>query len=431
MVHFGIVTPPLAGHINALTALAVTLVERGHRVTLLGPLDARRWLADDRIGFHAIARDTHPEGALQDDTSRMGRLRGLFGVRGMIADLARLTDAVCRDVPPAIDRLGLDALIVDQLEPGGAVAAMTAGVPYVTVATGLHVNREPNVPPPFVGWGFDPTEHGRWKVRGAYRVSDRLMAPIGDVLERHCRANGLPVQRDGAAFVSPTLDLLQAVPTLDYPRDALGPATHYVGPLRRLRNESFAELDELGRERPLAFASLGTLQGAREGLLSRIAAACDDCGLDLVIVHCGLLDAARAERLGRRRNAGTTLVRDFVPQAAVLARADVAIVHGGFNTVLDALASRTRLVVVPLAFEQPAIAARIERAGVGARLSPHWAGRARIARAIQRVMDDDAIDARLDAVASDIEAAGGAERAADLIEAALSPVERPRRMEPA
>ena len=431
MVHFGIVTPPLAGHINALTALAVTLVERGYRVTLLGPLDARRWLADDRIGFHAIARDTHPKGALQDDTSRMGRLRGLFGVRGMIADLARLTDAVCRDVPPAIDRLGLDALIVDQLEPGGAVAAMTAGVPYVTVATGLHVNREPNVPPPFVGWGFDPTEHGRWKVRGAYRVADRLMAPIGDVLERHCRANGLPVQRDGAAFVSPTLDLLQAVPTLDYPRDALGPATHYVGPLRRLRNESFAELDELGRERPLAFASLGTLQGAREGLLSRIATACDDCRLDLVIVHCGLLDAARAERLGRRRNAGTTLVRDFVPQTTVLARADVAIVHGGFNTVLDALAARTRLVVVPLAFEQPAIAARIERAGVGARLSPHWAGRARIARAIQRVINDDAIDARLDAVASDIEAAGGAERAADLIEAALSPVERPRRMEPA
>ena len=429
--HLAIVAPPLAGHVNALSALALALIERGHRVTLLGPADAARWLSDPRVGFHAIARDTHPEGAMRADERRMGRLRGLLGVPRMIRDLAALTDAVCRDVPSAIEALGIDALIVDQLEPGGALAARIAGVPYASVATGLHVNREPAVPPPFVGWDYDPTERGEWKARGAYRVADRLMAPIGDVLERHARAHGLPPVRDGADLLSPLADILQCPRSLDFPRQALSGATHHVGPLRRPDPRAMPELDGLGGDRPLAFASLGTLQGAREGLLRRIARACAAEALDLVVVHCGLLDARRAARLGERPpGSGTTIVRDFVPQRAVLARADLAVVHGGFNTVLDALEARTRLVVMPLAFEQPAIAARVERAGVGRRLSAHASGTGTIRRAIRDVLDDEAMPGRLDAIARDIETAGGVERAADLVEAILSaePVarERPR-----
>ena len=419
MAHFAIVTPPLAGHVNALAALAVTLIERGHAVTLFGPIDVRERIPDPRIGFAALGKDSHPAGALARDERRMGRLLGLLRVPAMIRDLARLTDAVCRDAPGLIERLGVDALIVDQLEPGGAVAAETAGVPYATVATGLHVNREEDVPPPFVGWAYDPSERGRWKVRGAYRVSDRMMAPIGDVLAHHCRANGLPVHRDAADLLSPRADLLQAVPSIDYPRRTLSPATRYVGPLRRPDDRTLPELDALGRDRPLAFASLGTLQGAREGLLRRIASACDTLGLDLVLVHCGLLHPDRARRIEMRRGEGRTIVRDFVPQRAVLERADVAILHGGFNTILDALAARTPPVVLPLAFEQPAIAARIERAGVGRRLSPSFATERSLRAAIEGLLRDDDVAARVDVVAREIESAGGVELAADLVEGLL------------
>ena len=411
MSHFAIVTPPLAGHINALSALALELIGRGHRVTLVGPADAGRWLTDERIGFHVIGRDTHPAGTDRAETGRMGRLAGLFGVPRMIRDLARMTDMICREAPAALDAIGADAVIADQLEPGGALVAEAAGLPLVTVATGLHVNAEPRVPPPFVGWRYDPTEYGEWKVRGAYRVSDRMMAPIGDVLERHCRKNGLPVRRDASEWVSDRLDLLQAVRSIDYPRAALPASTHYVGPLRRRDPRTFPPLDELGKDRPLAFVSLGTLQGSRAGLLKRIARAVIDCDLDLVLVHCGGLSEAEVATFPQR-----AIVRDFVPQRAVLERADVAVLHGGFNTVLDALAARTRIVVLPLAFEQPAIAARLERAEVGRKLSPHLATRRSIARAIRDVTADEGMPQRIGRVAADIEGAGGAGRAADLIE---------------
>ena len=411
MAHFAIITPPLAGHINALSALALELIGRGHRATLVGPADAGRWLSDERIGFHIIGRESHPPGATAAETARMGKLAGLFGVPGMIRDLARMTDMICREAPAAFAALGVDAVISDQLEPGGALAAEVAGLPLVTVATGLHVNAEPKVPPPFVGWRYDASERGEWRVRGAYRVADRMMAPIGDVLERHCCKNDLPVRRNAREWVSHQLDLLQCVGSIDYPREALPNTTHYVGPLRSPDPRTFEPLDHLGRERPLAFVSVGTLQGSRAGLLRRIARAVVDCDLDLVLVHCGLLSEKEVATLPRR-----AVVRDFVPQRAVLERADIAVLHGGFNTVLDALAARTRIVVLPLAFEQPAIAARLERAGVGRKVSPHFATRRTLRGAIRNVTADETMAARVGAIARDVVAAGGAPRAADLIE---------------
>ena len=418
MARIAIMTPPLAGHLGALSALAGRLIDRGHELTLIGPADAKRWLRDERIGFHAIGAGSHPPGALARDAKRMGRLQGLLGVPGMIRDLAALTELHCREAPGALRAIGADAAIVDQLEPGGAVAALAAGVPYSTVATGLHVNKERLVPPPFVGWRYDPTERGAWKVRGAYRVSDRLMAPIGDALQRWCTRYGLPPARDAADLVSPLCDMTQGVPLIDYPRASLPRTFHYVGPLRSPATEAFPDLDRLDPSRPLAFCSLGTLQGGRERLLRRIGLAALDEGCSVVLVHCGGLDAG-AERALADEMGPNALVRDFVPQRAVLARANLAVVHGGFNTVLDALSHRTPMVVLPLAFEQPAIAARLERAGVAERLTPQLATRGRLRQAIRRVRDAPGIDERLGAVAGEIEAASGAERAADLVETIL------------
>jgi zeaxanthin glucosyltransferase len=45
--------------------------------------------------------------------------------------------------------------------------------------------------------------------------------------------------------------------------------------------------------RPFVFASLGTLQGQRFGLFRRIAKACRRLDAQLLVAHCGGLDAAR------------------------------------------------------------------------------------------------------------------------------------------
>ena len=425
MAHFAIVTPPLVGHLNALQALGTVLVARGHRVTLVGPEDARRW-AWPAIGFEALGADTHPRGHVEAVSRRMGRLIGPLGLPSMIAGLAHDTAMVCRELPAAVERLGVDALIVDQLEPGGGVVAQGLGLPYMSVACALPIERDPDVPPVFVGWSYDPSSQGRWRNRGGHRVADRMMRGQHRALGAAARRFGLPPRERPSDWISPVLSVAQTVPSLDFPRRDPPPNLHHVGPLRVPEDRAFP-IERDGR--PLVFASLGTLQGARHRLFKAIAGAARDADVQLVMVHCGRLTAEQVAALPGLGEPGGPIVTDFVPQRAVLEEADLAVLHGGLNTVLDALAHQVPMVVLPLAFEQPAIAARLERAGVARRLSPWstgWGGgrHDNIVTAMERILNDRSMPRRLLALRREIAAAGGAERAADLAEAALLGMER-------
>ena len=439
MAHFAIVTPPLVSHLNACQALGRTLVRRGHRVTVIGVEDARPLVWPD-IGFHAIGAATHPPGHVARMTRRMGRLVGPLGLPAMLRGLAADTDMVCRELPAALEKLGVDALIADQMEPGGGIVASALDLPYMSIACALPVERDVDVPPVFLGWKYDPSRQGRARNRGGHRVTDAIMRRHQAVIERHARRFGLD-ERNGskekygrqADWLSRTLSVAQTVETLDFPRAKPPKHLFHVGPLRVHDPRVFkpASSQEGGWERdgrPLVFASLGTLQGARERLFRAIAGAARDLDVQLVMVHCGRLSERQVRRLP---GYGTPdlHVTDFVPQGAVLDMADAAILHGGLNTVLDAAARAVPMVVMPLAFEQPAIATRLVRAGVAERVSAWWTGHGggrhhNLAHAIDKIMHDPTARERLAALKTEIVKAGGAERAADLAEERLLGIDR-------
>jgi zeaxanthin glucosyltransferase len=102
-----------------------------------------------------------------------------------------------------------------------------------------------------------------------------------------------------------------------------------------------------------------------------------------------------------------------VPQRAVLAKAALAVTHAGFNTVLDALEFGVPLIAIPLAFEQPATAARIRHAGVGEVVPPRIRARA-LSKVMARVLSASAYRERVDLVRAQIGQAGGVQAAADL-----------------
>ncbi|MEO3956543.1 nucleotide disphospho-sugar-binding domain-containing protein, partial [Chromobacterium piscinae] len=122
--------------------------------------------------------------------------------------------------------------------------------------------------------------------------------------------------------------------------------------------------------------------------------------------HCGGLSDFQARKLLR---AGAAQVTDFVDQRAALAQADVAITHGGLNTVLDAVAQSTPLLAIPLAFDQPGIAARLAHHGLGIRASRFYTSH-QIARRLRRLLDDRAIKQRMSRLQPQLAACGGVER---------------------
>lgn len=403
----------MPGHFNPLLALAGTLRSRGHRTTFVGQEDARKLVRGEGIGFAAVGKASHPAGSLDARIGRMARLNGVFGMRGMIRDVAKLTDMLCREAPGALREIGADAVIADQMEAAGGLVAEHLRLPFVTTATGLQINREPGVPPPYVPWAHQPGERGEKRNRGGYRVSDWLMGGVGDVIEHHSRRFGLGPRRLAEECFSPFAQLAQAVPAIDFPRSELPGSFHYLGPFREHGEAGWSP--PASNDRPIAFCSLGTLQGSRASIFRKVAEASDSLGLRLVLAHGGRLPASEIARLP-----GDPLVYDFVPQRAVLAEAVIAVTHAGFNTVLDALSSGVPLVAMPLAFEQPATAARLRHAGVAEIVSKRIGARG-LARAMARVLEEGGYRERAATVRAEIAGAGGVSAAADLAEACLTP----------
>jgi zeaxanthin glucosyltransferase len=390
---FAVLAPPLTGHWKPLAALAAELAGRGHEVTFIHGEEARGLAERLGANFAAVKSES------------LGRHEG---VRGTVREMARQTDMLCRHAPALIGELRADAIIADQLEPAGGLIAEHLELPFATVACALPINREPKIPPPYVGWPYDASPSGQSWAKGGWRVSDFLMRPVGAAIAHWAETWRLPPRRRLDDCFSPTLQIAQAVPSIDFPREGLPAGFHHVGPMRR------HDATPSPVEGPFVYCSLGTLQGGRLKLFEAVAAACAELDLKLVLTHCGRLSDAEVSRLP-----GQPLAFDYLPQEAVLAEASLVVTHAGFNTVLESLACGLPMVAMPVAFDQPAVAARIARAGVGEVVTPRRASPGRLSHAIRKVMRMTRYRDCAGGVQREIQAAGGAARAADLIETTL------------
>ncbi len=423
MAHFAVVAPALYSHFNTLSVLARELVARGHRVSFVHRPDAAAYIKDERIGFHAVGHRTHPAGSLPAMLARVANPGSPLGLRRVILDMADSTTMLCRELPAALRELQVDFLIADQMEAAGGLVAEGIGMPFVSVACALPVNREPGIPLPVMPFIYEDSERAFKIVEGSTRVYDWMMGPHERAIAAEAEHLGLSPRGKLHECLSPLAQVGQIVPGFDFPRRELPPHFHHVGPLHSGASapapapaELAALLPPASSTRPFVYASLGTLVSQRFGLFKRIARACARQDAQLLIAHCGGLDDAQVRALER---IGNTRVHAFVPQLAVLARADAVISHAGANTVMEAIATRTPILALPVAFDHPGAAARVEYAGVGLRASPRFASVGELSRKLRRLLDEPQFRERMAPLADQIRQAGGAPRAADVIEAAL------------
>ena len=128
----------------------------------------------------------------------------------------------------------------------------------------------------------------------------------------------------------------------------------------------------------------GSFLSARDDVLARVVAALRP--LDLrVALTTGSADTRRWGPLP-----GHWLVREHLPQVAVLDRAALAVSHGGNNSVTEALNRGVPLLVLPFSTDQFAAAAAIERAALGAALDPNTATVAALRGAATTVLHGNA-----------------------------------------
>src|SRR6478672_2983342 len=115
--------------------------------------------------------------------------------------------------------------------------------------------------------------------------------------------------------------------------------------------------------------------------------------------------------------AGNMWGQEFLPQTKILPLVDLVLTHGGNNTTVEALHFGKPMVVLPLFWDQYDNAQRMAETGFGVRLDTYAFTEEQMRSAIDRLLGDEPLRARLAQVSAQIRSQDGVTRAADLIEA--------------
>lgn len=415
MSHIGVFCPNVPGHLNPMVALADAIRTRGHRVTffLLGVPPSS--IAEAGFEIVPLGGSVFPVDQYHAELEKLGSLQGRAALTHTLAIGARAAAAILEVGPAVVRAAGVTALVIDQASfPAGTVADQL-GLPFATVCNALLLNPDSAVPPYCTHWQPRDTWWARIRNRIAWAGLNRLYASIVTCIQNHRRGLGLPVPTDISQVWSDTLQISQQPELFEFPRRELPKQLAFVGPLRLpggYQPVSFPweRLDG----RPLIYASLGTLQNRIGGLFRVIAEACD--GLDAqLVISTG--HGVTPEELGNLP--GYPIVVAYAPQLELLRRSTLAITHAGLNTVLDAMTTGTPLVAIPVTNEQPGIAARVAWIGAGEVIAHQQVTPQALRAVVVRVRSNQSYRTAAERVRDAIQAAGGAPRAAELIEQRL------------
>ncbi|HUD56596.1 MAG TPA: glycosyltransferase [Terracidiphilus sp.] len=415
MARLGAFCFPGAGHLNPMTALARSLQLRGHEVVIFGIADTEARVRAGGIEFHRIGMEDYPPGTLQKLDERLARLKGFAALRFTFERVRNSARMVLRDGPEAVRAANVEGLLVDETDFAGNVADYL-GLPWISIALIPPMVQDDRFPPFWFGWAAEQDRLSRLRNRLAILLLLRIATPIFREVNQQRSAWGLEPFRRSEDALSPLAQITQLPEALEFEVVGEKPAgLHYTGPFVDHGQRPEVEFP-WGRldGRPLIYASMGTLQNGSEAVFRMMAKACAGLDAQLLISLGGGLDPARLGKL-----AGNPLVVSFAPQLEILKRAALVITHAGLNTVLESLCEGVPLVAVPLANDQPGVAARVKARGACVVVPRHRLNVARLRKAVLLVLQDDRYREAARVLQRTIQPMDGPGRAADLIEQVL------------
>ena len=319
------------------------------------------------------------------------------------------------DLRELIDRTAPDVIVEDNVVCFPAL--LTAGVPFVRIVSCNPLEKKgPRLPPPFSGYpAADPT--GWDAFRAEY---DRSHRSLWTEFQAWVIAQGAPPLPDLEFIHDGDLNLYVYPEELDYVADRpLDPTWHRLdSSVRRALGEGSdpapIELPGLLTDRPpgsaLIYFSLGSLGSADVKLMRRVIAALARTRHRYVVSKGPLHEEIVL--------APNMWGAEYLPQIDLLPEVDLVITHGGNNTITEAVHFGVPMLVLPLFWDQHDNAQRVEEAGFGIRLAPYRFTDVELRKALEHLLTDVELRARVAAAGTRIREVNGVQRAAALIEQA-------------
>jgi zeaxanthin glucosyltransferase len=406
MAHFGAICDPGPSHVMAMTAICRELKQRGHQATLFAfpALDDPAMAAG--MDVRAVGSDSDFVKRRADWISQARKLKSADFLT-IATERARI---VCEHGPPALRAAKIDCVLADGIDPGAATAAESLNLPFVTINNALPLNQEPGVPLDFVPWRYHDAAWARARNWFAYRLRDVLIRPLHRELNRYRRECGLRRYHTPDDSFSPYAQITQLIPEFDFPRKHLPPCFHYVGPYRREAASSVQFPYDRLDGRPLVYASMGTIQGSRSQLWDAITDACARLDVQLVLSLGKCKPSSDPSSW-----AGKPVVVDYAAQPELIARASLAILHGGLNSAMEALAAGVPTVTLPVIGDQFGVGARVVYSGTGETIPAMRCNAASLHQAITKVLGGKSYRRRARELQQTVATSGGAKAAASII----------------
>ncbi|MEX1045836.1 MAG: nucleotide disphospho-sugar-binding domain-containing protein [Actinomycetota bacterium] len=298
-----------------------------------------------------------------------------------------------------------DVIVEDNVVAFPAVVA--AGKPWARILSCNPLElKDPELPPAFSGYPTeDRTDWDEFRARYA-----GLHADLWKDFNEFCVArSGQALDDLEFMYSSPYLNMYLYPAEADYPRSVTLPGNwHRLDSSVRTTDERWEIPAELGDRGTLVYLSLGSLGSADVGLMNRLTALLGESG-NRVVVSMG-------PQHDEIRLADNMVGAEFLPQTSILPQVDLVITHGGNNTVTEAMHFGKPMIVLPLFWDQYDNAQRMQEIGFGVRLPTYEFEDDELLGAIDRLIADEPLHARIGATAARLQANPGTEQAADLIE---------------
>ncbi|MGL4499283.1 MAG: glycosyltransferase, partial [Planktothrix sp.] len=366
--------------------------------------------------FQAWAQEDFPTGWFAEILTQRGKLSGLAALRHTLEEIAKTSTAILTEAPIAIKKAEVDALLIDQTSVEGGTIANFLNIPYITIGSALIMNQEPNIPPICTSWPYDLNLVSRLRNQVGYRLFRLLGNSIRERISEYRRQWNLPLYNHLNDYYSKLAQISQQPAEFEFPRTDLPPYFHFTGPFHNPATRKSVPFPfEQLNGKPLIYASMGTIQNQLLEVFQQIAFACEELDAQLVISLGGGTTPESLPTLP-----GNPIVVGYAPQLALLQKATLTITHAGMNTTLESLSQGVPMVAIPVANDQPGVAARIAYTGVGEMVALKKLSVPKLRTAIEKVLTEPSYKKRAIALQDAIAHSGGVQKAADIIEQVIS-----------
>lgn len=320
-----------------------------------------------------------------------------------LAEGARYVDERLTSI---IEEIDADVIVEDNVIAFPALPA--SGRPWVRIVS-CNPTEVPDLDLAPVFSGLPESDRSDWLA--FQREYDQVLTPLHEEFSRYCVERGAP-PLDPRAFIheSPFLNIYAYPEEVDYPRaEPLGPLWHNLDSTIRSSDEPWHPPPEIaGGAGKLIYLSLGSLGsadvGLMQGLIDTLAGTPHRCVVSMGPLH---------EQI---KLAPGMFGAEFLPQTSLLPEVDLVITHGGNNTIVESLHNGKPMIVLPLFWDQHDNAQRIDETGYGARLSTYGHEPEELKSTIDRLLADEPMHQRLEAISRRLQRRNGVADAAGLIE---------------